>query len=67
MLTSKEWDGLTLTGGKLTQGASRASSNNSGLAVSGGSKGSNNFTFVGGDWKPRADLLLQYYHSNLEN
>jgi hypothetical protein len=67
MLTSKEWDGLTLTGGKLTQGASRASSNYSGLAVSGGSKGSNDFTFVGGDWKPREDLLLQYYHSNLEN
>jgi hypothetical protein len=67
MLTSREWDGLILTGGKLTQGASRASSNYSGLSVSGGSKGSNAFTFVGGDWKPRTDLLLQYYHSHLEN
>jgi hypothetical protein len=67
VINYKEFDGLNLVGGKITNGSSRASSNYSALGVSGGSRGSNSFVFFGGDWTPRKDLLLQYYHSKLEN
>ncbi|WP_272979737.1 OprD family outer membrane porin [Pseudomonas sp. RW3S2] len=67
MLTVKEIPGLTLAAGKLTQTASRASSNYSGLAVAGGAKGSNDLQYRGGDWRPRNDLLLQYYHATLKD
>ncbi|WP_439864620.1 OprD family outer membrane porin [Pseudomonas antarctica] len=67
MLTSKEIDGLTLIAGKLDQSSGRATSNPTGLAVAGGSKGSNDFRFAGGDWKVTKDLMVQYYRANLEN
>jgi hypothetical protein len=67
IVTSKEIDGLTLTAGKLTQAAGRASTNYADLSVAGGYKGSNNFQFAGGDWKPTKDLTLQYYYANLED
>jgi len=67
IVTSKEIDGLTLTAGKLTQAAGRASSNYADLSVAGGYKGSNNFQFAGGDWKVTKDLTLQYYYANLED
>ncbi len=67
MLTIRDIPDVTLAFGKLTEAASRASSNYSGLAVSGGAKGSNDFQYGGGDWRPRNDLLLQYYHATLRD
>ena len=67
IVTSKEFDGLTLTAGKLTQAAGRASSNYDDLSVGGGTKGSNNFQFAGGDYKVTKDLTVQYYYANLED
>ena len=66
-LQSKEIDNFTFNVGKITQGASRASSNYAGLATAGGTKGSNNFTFAGVDYKVTKDLTLQAYHSELED
>jgi hypothetical protein len=67
IVTSKELDGWTFTGGKLTQAASRASSNWAGMSVNGGTQDSNSFTFAGADWKVTKDLTLQAYHSVLED
>jgi hypothetical protein len=67
VVTSKEIDNVTLTGGQLTQSAGRATSNWSDLSVNGGTKGSDQFRFAGGDWKVTKDLTLQYYYANLEN
>jgi hypothetical protein len=67
ILSVKELNGLNLVGGKITDGSSRASSNYSALAVNGGARGSNSFTFIGGDWSPTKDLLLQYYHAELKD
>ncbi|WP_426117912.1 OprD family outer membrane porin [Pseudomonas sp. DSP3-2-2] len=67
IVTSKEIDNVTLTGGQLTQSAGRATSNWTDLSVSGGTKGSDEFRFAGGDWKVTKDLTLQYYYANLEN
>ncbi|UZJ60243.1 OprD family porin [Pseudomonas sp. KU26590] len=67
IITSKEFDGLTLTAGKLTQAAGRASTNYADLSVQGGTKGSNNFQFAGGDYKVTKDLTVQYYYANLED
>ncbi|TDV52538.1 outer membrane OprD family porin [Pseudomonas graminis] len=67
IVTSKELDGLTLTAGKLTQAASRASSNYADMSLNGGYKGSNNFQFAGGDYKVTKDLTVQYYYANLED
>jgi len=67
IVSSKELDGWTFTGGKLTQAAGRASSNWSGMAVAGGTEDSNSFTFAGADWKVTKDLTLQAYHSVLED
>jgi hypothetical protein len=67
IVTSKEFDGLTLTAGKLTQAAGRASSNYADMSLSGGYKGSNNFQFAGGDYKVTKDLTVQYYYANLED
>src|SRR6195952_2313034 len=67
IVTSKEIDGLTLTAGKLNKAAGRASTNYDNLSVQGGSKGSNNFQFAGGDYKLTKDLTLQYYYANLED
>jgi hypothetical protein len=64
---SKEIDNVTFNFGKITQAASRASSNYAGLATAGGTKGSNSFQFAGADWKVTKDLTLQAYHSQLED
>ena len=67
IVTSKEIDGLTLTAGKLTKAAGRASTNYDDLSLGGGTKGSNNFQFAGGDYKVTKDLTVQYYYANLED
>ncbi|MCH4879140.1 outer membrane porin, OprD family [Pseudomonas sp. TMW22090] len=67
IVTSKEIDNLTITAGQMEHAYGRASSNRTGLAVSGGTQDSNQFRFGGVDWKVTKDLTLQYYYSNLEN
>ena len=67
IVTSKEIDNLTINAGQLEHAYGRASSNRTGLAVSGGTQDSNQFRFGGVDWKVTKDLTLQYYYSNLEN
>ncbi|MCY1516662.1 Porin-like protein NicP [compost metagenome] len=66
-VTSGEIDGLTLTAGRLEHATGRGSSDRTGLAVSGGTRESNQFLFVGGDYKLGRDLLAQYYFANLED
>ncbi|QXH36012.1 OprD family porin [Pseudomonas muyukensis] len=68
-LQTKEIDNLTINAGQLTHAMGRASSNRTGLAVSGSGafRDSNKFQFAGGDWKVTKDLTLQYYYSNLED
>jgi len=67
MLTSKEFDDFTLTVGQLGHVIGRASDNWTSLSVAGGTQGSNQFRFAGGDWKVNKELTLQYYYANLEN
>ncbi|WP_077044831.1 OprD family outer membrane porin [Pseudomonas sp. KK4] len=67
VITSREFDGLTLTAGKFDQVAGRATSNPTGLAVAGGTRDSNDFRFAGGDWKATKELMFQYYFARLEN
>jgi hypothetical protein len=67
IVTSKELDNLTFTAGQLEHAYGRASSNETGLSVSGATRDSNQFRFGGADWKVTKDLTLQYYYSNLEN
>ncbi len=67
IVSSKEIDNVTLTGGRLTQSIGRASSNWTDLSVNGATESSNNFSFAGGDWKVTKDLTLQYYYANLED
>ncbi|MGV8921528.1 MAG: OprD family outer membrane porin [Pseudomonas sp.] len=67
MITSREIDNLTLTTGRIEHAKGRASTNSTGLSVSGATQDSNNFRFAGGDWKATKDLTLQYYYANLEN
>jgi len=67
IVTSKEIDNLTITAGQMEHAYGRASTNRTGLAVSGGTQDSNQFRFGGVDWKVTKDLTLQYYYSNLEN
>jgi hypothetical protein len=67
MLSSKELDNVTINAGKITQAAGRASSNWAGLAVAGATKDSNNFQYGGVDWKITKDLMVQAYHSKLED
>ncbi|MGH8424364.1 MAG: OprD family outer membrane porin, partial [Pseudomonas fluorescens] len=66
-ITSKEIDNVTLNAGQLEHSAGRASSNSTGLAVSGGTHDSNQFRYGGADWKVTKDLTLQYYHSDLKD
>lgn len=66
-LQSKEIDNLTFNAGQLTHAMGRASSNRTGLSVSGAFRDSNKFQFAGGDYKLTPDLTLQYYYSNLED
>jgi hypothetical protein len=67
IISSKEIDNVTLTAGRLTQTIGRASSNWGDMGMAGGTEGSNNFSFAGGDWKVTKDLTLQYYYANLED
>ena len=67
IVTSKELDNFTFTAGRLNKAAGRASSNYDNLSVAGGTKGANNFSFAGVDWKATKDLTLQAYHAQLED
>ncbi|AOE85512.1 porin OprE [Pseudomonas sp. TCU-HL1] len=66
-ITSSEIGGLTLGAGRLEHATGRGSSDRTGLAVSGGTRESNQFVFAGGDYKLGQDLLAQYYFANLED
>jgi hypothetical protein len=66
-ITSEEIDDFTLTGGMLDREIGRASSNWAGIAMSGGTRGSDGFWFGGADWKVNKDLTLQYYYAKLED
>lgn len=66
-LNSAEIDNFNITAGRFDREIGRASSNWAGLAMNGGSKGSNGFWFGGADWKVTKDLTLQYYYANLED
>lgn len=66
-LTSNDIDDLTLTAGRLEHATGRGSSDSTGLAVSGGTRQSNDFSFAGADYKVTKDLLTQYYVANLED
>ncbi|MET3453914.1 MULTISPECIES: OprD family porin [Pseudomonas] len=66
-ITSKDLDNVTFNAGQLEHAVGRASSNRTGLAVSGGTEESNQFRYAGADWKVTKDLTLQYYYSNLQD
>ena len=66
-ITSKDLDNVTFNAGQLEHAVGRASSNRTGLAVSGGSEESNQFRYAGADWKVTKDLTLQYYYANLQD
>ncbi|MDH1632195.1 OprD family porin [Pseudomonas mosselii] len=66
-ITSKEIENLTINAGQLTHAMGRASSNRTGLSVSGAPADSNKFRYGGLDYKLTPDLTLQYYYSNLED
>ncbi|MFK3682734.1 OprD family porin [Pseudomonas sp. NPDC088890] len=68
-ITSKEIENLTINAGQLTHAMGRASSNRTGLSVSGSGayNDSNKFRYGGLDYKLTPDLTLQYYYSNLED
>ena len=66
-ITSNEFKGLTLTGGRINQATGRGSSDQTGLAVAGGTRESNQFDFAGADWKVNKDLTAQYYYASLDN
>ncbi|MBV6824575.1 OprD family porin [Pseudomonas sp. PD9R] len=66
-VTSKDIDGLTLTGGLLEQAVGRASTDRTGLSVAGGTRDSNKFYFAGGDYEVTKTLKAQYYFAQLED
>ena len=66
-ITSGEFKGLTLTGGRIEHATGRGSSDQTGLAVTGGTRESNAFDVAGGDWKITKDLTAQYYYANLDD
>ena len=67
MVTSKDIDNLSLTAGQIEHATGRMSSDTTGLAVAGGTRQSNKFRFVGGNYTPFDNVLLQYYFANLED
>ena len=67
MITSNEIDGLKLTAGRLEHVVGRASTNRTGMAVSGGTQESNEFWFGGADYTVNDQLTAQYYYANLED
>ncbi|MDI3392496.1 OprD family porin [Pseudomonas sp. V98_8] len=66
-VTSKDIDGLTLTGGLLEHAVGRASTDRTGLSVAGGTRESNKFYFAGGDYEVTKALKAQYYFAQLED
>ncbi|MGJ7516039.1 OprD family porin [Pseudomonas baetica] len=66
-ITSKDIDGLTLTGGLLEQAVGRASTDRTGLSVAGATRDSNKFYFAGGDYDVTKTLKAQYYFAQLED
>jgi hypothetical protein len=66
-VTSKDIDGLTLTGGLLEQAVGRASTDRTGLSVAGATRDSNKFYFAGGDYEITKTLKAQYYFAQLED
>ncbi|ANI63191.1 OprD family porin [Pseudomonas sp. GR 6-02] len=66
-ITSSEFKDLTLTGGRIEHATGRGSTDQTGLAAFGGTRESNQFDFVGSDWKATKDLTAQYYYAHLEN
>ncbi|MCU1761057.1 OprD family porin [Pseudomonas sp. 14P_8.1_Bac3] len=66
-ITSGEFEDLTLTGGRIEHATGRGSSDQNGLAATGGTRESNAFDFAGGDWKITRDLTVQYYYANLDD
>jgi hypothetical protein len=66
-ITSGEFKDLTLTGGRIEHATGRGSSDQTGLAATGGTRESNEFDFAGADWKVTKDLTAQYYYANLDN
>lgn len=66
-ITSGEFKDLTLTGGRIEHATGRGSSDQTGLAATGGTRESNEFDFAGADWKVTKDLTAQYYFANLDN
>ncbi|MGY2198391.1 OprD family outer membrane porin [Pseudomonas gingeri] len=66
-VTSKDIDNLTINAGQLSRSTGRASSNATGLAIAGGTRASNHFSYAGADWKVTPDTTLQYYHADLSD
>lgn len=66
-VTSKDFDNLTLVGGLIEHAVGRSSTNETGLAVNGGTQQSNKFTYAGGDWAVTDRLTAQYYYGKLED
>lgn len=66
-ITSSEFKDLTLTGGCIEHATGRGSSDQTGLAATGGTQESNAFDFAGGDWKITRDLTAQYYYAHLDD
>ncbi|WP_160109528.1 OprD family porin [Pseudomonas izuensis] len=66
-LTSSEFKDLTLIGGRIEHATGRGSSDQTGLAATGGTRESNRFDFAGGDWKVTRDLTAQYYYAHLDD
>lgn len=71
-ITTNEIDDLTLIGGKLERSKGRSSSNTEGLSIAGSNnaktgKKSNDFYYLGADYKATKDLKLQYYYGTLKD
>ncbi|MFT0211176.1 OprD family outer membrane porin [Pseudomonas sp. F1_0610] len=66
-ITMNEIENLSVVAGLLNNAVGRASSNRTGLSVSGSAEDSNKFWFAGADYKVMPDLTLQYYYANLED
>jgi hypothetical protein len=66
-ITSGEFKDLALIGGRIEHATGRGSSDQTGLAATGGTRESNTFDFAGGDWKVTKDLTAQYYYAHLDN
>ncbi|HGA2316946.1 TPA: OprD family porin [Pseudomonas putida] len=66
-LQSKEFDNLMLVGGALDRARGRASTDLTGMAVSGGTQESDRFYFAGADYRATDALVLQYYVGELQD